>query len=259
MRKGLLPFFRKNGKGWTIGVEYGLIFMAAVLGGAVNVLTGFGCGIVVMVFLPYLFSVTQAAAISNMISLCLITSFAIQYRKEVRFSSFPVPLLCYAATSGAAITLAARINAAVLKPYFGLFLIAVAAYFAFAAPRIKLKANRRTSAACALLSGVSQGFFGISGPPMALYFLLISETKEQYIGNLQVFSLFTSVYALAMRMVNGTVQLFMLPLAAAGVAGVFAGKRVGMRISARFDMEQMKRMVYLFLGISGFWTFISNL
>ncbi|WP_434311060.1 sulfite exporter TauE/SafE family protein [Hominifimenecus sp. rT4P-3] len=240
-------------------MEYAIILLAAAFGGLINVLTGFGCGIVVMVFLPYLFPLPHAASISNVISLCLITSFAIKYRKQVKISSFPVPFLCYALTAALAITISARIHAAVLKPYFGLFLIVVAIYFAFVAPNLKLTANGWTAAICALLSGLSQGFFGISGPPMALYFLLISETKEQYIGNLQVFSLFTSVFALGMRIYSGTFHVSMLPMAAIGVVGVFLGKAVGMRISVGIDMERMKKIVYLFLGISGFWTFISNL
>lgn len=240
-------------------MEYAMILFAAVLGGIVQVLTGFGCGIVIMVFLPHLFPVPQAAAISNMITICLIASFAVKYRKEVRISAFPVPFLCYAVTAGFAIAVSAHINASALKPWFGLFLIVVALYFAFVAKNIKLKANVRTAAVCALLSGLSQGFFGISGPPMALYFLLISDTKEQYIGNLQMFSLFTSLYALVMRMYHGTIQLFMLPLVAIGLAGVFLGKAVGARVVEKMKMERMKQIVYLFLGISGFWTFISNI
>lgn len=240
-------------------MNYAMIFLAAALGGVIQVLTGFGCGIVIMVFLPYLFPMAQAAAISNMITICLIFSFAVKYRKEVRLSSFPVPFLCYAVTSGLAIRLSARLNSAALKPWFGLFLIAVALYFAFVAKNLHLKANVRTAAVCALLSGLSQGFFGISGPPMALYFLLISDTKEQYVGNLQVFSLFTSLYALLLRFYHGTIRPFMLPLAVIGVAGVFFGKALASRVVERMDMERMKKVVYLFLGISGFWTFISNI
>ncbi len=240
-------------------MEYAVVFLASGLGGLIQALSGFGCGIAIMIFLPALFPMPQAAAISNMITICLIVSFAVQYRKEVRWSYFPIPFLCYAATAGGAITLSAQMNAGALKPYFGLFLIAVALYFAFIAKNLKLKASRRTAAVCALLSGLSQGFFGIAGPPMALYFLLISQTKEQYIGNFQTFSLLTSLYALGMRVYNGTVQPFMLPLVLAGLAGVFCGKAAGARAADRMDLERMKRVVYLFLGLSGFWTFISSL
>lgn len=102
--------------------------------------------------------------------------------------------------------------------------------------------------------------FGIGGPPMVVYYLsVLGNSKELYLATTQMYFCVGNIYNTAMRIYRGILTLDMLPLFIVGLAGMAAGKRIGLYILHRIDVPTMKKAVYIFLAISGVITLIRNL
>ena len=58
-------------KWYNVIMNFIFIMFASMFGGFIQTITGFGSGIVIMLFLPYIFSVMKASALNNMITIIL--------------------------------------------------------------------------------------------------------------------------------------------------------------------------------------------
>ena len=114
------------------------------------------------------------------------------------------------------------------------------------------------SAAFALAAGVCGGLFSIGGPLLSIYFLAMFPSKRSYLANLQTLFVFTNLINTATRIYCGIYTWALVPLTLVGIVGVNVGKGIGLRILDRIDIRWMKRMVYIFIGISGVLTLIDH-
>ncbi len=236
------------------------VFLPAIGGGIIQTTTGFGSGIFVMLFFPLFLPMLQSSALSTLITVWLCLLIAWRYRQYIDPKIVVLPAIFYLVVSGVTITVASKLNIAGLKAYFGLFLVAAAVYFMFFAKKIKLKPTVPAAAVCSTISGVASGLFGIGGPPMVLYFLAATEDKkENYLGTTQAFFALTSIYNTTIRAINGIITVDLLPLVIPGILGIWLGKIFGQKIVDRINIEQLKKLIYAFLGVSGIVTFVTNI
>ncbi len=237
------------------------VFLPSIFAGIIQTTTGFGAGIFVMLFFPLFMPILKASALSAMVSLTASALLAWQYRKIVDYKTMLVPAAFYFATSAYAINVASKMQMGTeVKAYFGLFLVAVAIYFIFFSERIKIKANIFSAAVCGSISGVASGVFGIGGPPMVLFVLAaVGDNKEKYIANTQFFFALTGIYATIVRAFSGIITIDLLPLVIPGMIGMWIGKVFGLKIVERIDVVTMKKMIYIFLALSGLLTFVTNI
>ena len=63
------------------------IFLPALAGGIIQGVTGFGAGVVMMMFLPLQYSVVQSAGISSAICMILCAAMVYRYRKTINFKN----------------------------------------------------------------------------------------------------------------------------------------------------------------------------
>ena len=113
---------------------------------------------------------------------------------------------------------------------------------------------------CSVLAGLGNGFFGISGPPMVVYYLaLAGNDKKKYIGTIQFFFFMTSLYASTLRILEGIVTWDIAWMLVSGGIGILLGNVIGSRILEKLNVEVMKKLIYMFLALSGVITFVSNL
>lgn len=239
-------------------MQYIFIFLPALVGGVVQSLTGFGASTFTMLVLPLMVSMLQASAISSFILLWLNLFMTIQFRKFVKPRLVFIPAAAYIIFNYLGIQIAKAIDMGKLKAYFGIFLILMALYFLFVAKRVAVKGSPLSALVCGGLAGLSSGLFGIAGPPMAIYFLAVSEDKNVYIGNMQAVFLCGCIFSFIVRITSGILTVDMLPLAIPGVVGVWLGKRIGVRILDRINIDIVRNLVYIFLIFSGTVTFLTN-
>lgn len=242
---------------WENGL---LMFACALAGGLVQSVTGFGAGIMMMIFMPSFLPLLEASAVSSLVTIPMQLALIYNYRKYIRVDYLWKPLAFYLLMSAIAITVAAGQDMTGLKIGFGAFLIVLSVYFMFFSSRLKIRAGWVSAAVCGGISGASSGLFGIGGPPMVLYFLaLTGNDKYVYLGTLQVFFCITSFYTTTVRVINGIFTWELIPFVLVGSAGILTGKTIGTRIVEKINTETMKKLVYLFLGFAGLVNVISNL
>lgn len=239
-------------------VIYAAIVIGAVAAGIVQSVTGFGAAIFLMLILPHFFDMVTAGALASSISMTLALMLAWKFRKQVNWKMCVIPTMIYLMCSVTVINFVKGMDLELLSLAFGVFLILVALYSLFVSRRITASGSRTVAVVCAVISGVTSGLFGIGGPLMALYFAGISESKESYIGNIQFLFAVTNIANLATRVSKGIYTVDLIPLTLIGFVFISVGKRIGLKILEKLNVETMKKIVYVYAGISGVVTVLEN-
>ena len=238
---------------------YLVLPLIAAAGGMIHTITGFGSGIVMMLFLPHFLGMAAGPALSTSINLFLSLTLAFKFRKTLDLRLFLLPLVFYLTGSTGAIFALSSFDMKILAIAFGAFLVVLSAYFLFIAGKMSVKPNWKSALVCSGISGVCAGLFGIGGPLMALYFLAITDSKESYTGNLQCMFTFTCLCNTMTRISRGIYTLELVPLTILGLIAVNVGKAVGLKLLDKMDTDLVRKIVYLFVGISGVITVVQNL
>jgi uncharacterized membrane protein YfcA len=235
------------------------VLFPAVLAGFVQSVTGFGAGIIIMIFLPFVLPVLQASSLTQGMLIFLNLMIFYRYRKHVNWKILILPLAFYFPVYFVALTAAIRIQAEFLKPVLGIFLILLSIYFIFYAGKITIRASTLTAFVCAALSAIIDAFFGMGGPPMVIYILAITRSKEEYLGTLQVYFSVCVLYGVTMRILKGQITASMIPLILCGILALTVGVLIGNRVVDRIDADTMKKFVYGVIGLSGVIAFVTSL
>ena len=225
--------------------------------GIIQTVTGFGAAVFLMLIMPRYYDMVAAPAITSAITLGLSAALAWKFRRHIRWKECLFPTVVYLVFSITAIGFAKKLDMAHLSTLVGVFLVILSVYFFVFSERITMKANWQTAALCAMISGVTSGFFGIGGPLMAVYFISAIREKESYIGTIQFLFAFTNIINLFTRVANGIFTIDLLPAVVLGFAGITVGKILGLRILDKTDPGKIKKLVYAFVGISGILTLVS--
>jgi len=234
------------------------VLLPAILAGFIHSVTGFGAGIVLMIFFPIVFSVVQSAALSQSIVLFLCILLLYRYRKSVNIKLILLPLVIYFPIYLAALTIAVNIQADFLKPILGISFLGMAIYFIFFSEKLTIQAGVLSAFICSALAAVIDAFFGIGGPPIVVYFLATTKSKEEYLGTLQAYFAVSGFYGVTVRILKGQITDSMIPLIVGGVFLLMVGIFLGSKIVDRINAEMMKKLVYGFIGIVGVLTFITS-
>lgn len=181
------------------------------------------------------------------------------FRKFVQLRLVVLPGLISFVSGTLCIYLGSSLELDAVKMIFGVFLIGLALYFIFFADRIHLKANLPTLAVCAALAGGANGLFGIGGPPMALYYLTVTESKESYIGTTQAYFLVTNIFTTVIRLTSGILDRELMLTAIPGIAAILAGEYIGVRVVSRVSLGRIKGVIYFFLLLCGVITLVQTI
>ncbi len=236
-----------------------MICLPAFLAGLIQGVTGFGAGIVMMVVFPYLFNVVTGAALSGAICIVLCLTMVYRYRKFIRFKAIVWPALLFSFTSSVAIMFSTNIDQGLLKLILGVFLVVLSVYFLFFAKNTNVQVTPLLSFFFVVISGIFAGLFGIGGPLMVIYFLSISKSKEDYLGTIQSFFLIVGSYQTAFRIYNGILGIEHIQYILIGMLGVLGGVTIANRIVHRINSDMLRRLTYIFIGISGALNVVSVL
>lgn len=237
-----------------------LVFLLpSVLAGFVQGLTGFGFGIIVVMFFQCFLDVVSSASISQCLSFFICMSLVIQYRKHIRWKLLVKPLIFYFPGYFACLRIVEGTDVAAMKPFLGIFLVILSVYFVRFSQKVSIKDTWLTVIVCALLSAACDAAFGIGGPPMVLYMLALCNDREQYLATVQSFFMVTCFYGICMRAANGMLTADLLPMMFAGLAGMLTGVFGAAKVVSKLDGEKMKHMVYYGIGVAGMITLANSL
>ncbi len=233
--------------------------LAALVGGIIQPLTGFGAAVVMMVAASAFYDMTIAPTVVALICMAQSGTMTWMYRKHIDLRQIALPIGLYTVCSLVIINLLGRFDLHALTALFGAFLIALAAYFLFFAKRVKLQPSLTAGLVCSAFSGCCAGAFTIGGPMMALYFVAIARDKDTYVGNMQFLFLTTNLINFTMRVVRGYFSVLLLPVAGVSVVCILLGLWIGTLLSRRMSGDIARQVVYIGVGVSGLVTLVQEL
>ncbi|APU72216.1 sulfite export protein [Companilactobacillus crustorum] len=238
-----------------------VMILAATLAGFVQGVTGFGSGIVLMVFLPQLLPINQSAGVSTLTMSIAIVMVAWKYHKALKWKKLVAPFLIYIVMAVFSLHLSKFLAPGYLKILLGLLLIVLALYYTimnFKSITIK-SIPVYVMIIFALISGFFNGMFGIGGPLMALYFLTISDSKENYLASIQTFFLIDTIVITSLRFTSGILTTSNLKFVFVGFIGAILGTILANRLVSHLNIRIMEYFIYIFIGISGCYYLITAL
>ncbi len=226
---------------------------AALVGGVIQGVTGFGSGIIMMLVLPTLLgSIPQSAAVSSLAALLLAFSMAWRYRRSVNVRKTLLLAIPFLVCSGAAIYCSVLIEQDLLKRVFGLFLIVLAIYnFATMGRARTHDLSVPVRVACVVISGLCDGLFGIGGPLMVIYFLSVTDSHEEYLGSMQLFFCFNLVVNSTLRIARGILTVDLLPMVSLGAVCLLAGLMIANRVLGKLDRTFILKLTYAVIALCG--------
>lgn len=233
--------------------------LAALLGGLVQGVTGFGAGVISMLVLPYLLPLPEAAAVSGAVAIWICGLVAHKQRQHIVWSNIVVTLVAYLAASTTAIRIAPLLDTVSLKLAFGVFLLVLAGYFLLVKDGLTIRPNLATKLVVGVLSGLSDGFFGIGGPLMVLLYLAMAKSREEYQGTLQMTFFLVSLVNLTLRLQKGILEVAHLPYILLGLLTMTIGLQLAHRLNDRLNPTTLRQATYALIGFSGLTTILTTL
>ena len=228
------------------------VFLTTLLAGIVQGVTGFGGGIVTMLIFPYFFSIVLGAGITGSLGIALCGYMAFHYRKELDVKMAIMPALLSIVVSSVVISFSISVDPVLIKKIFGVFLLLLSIYYLFIS---KSAQNRKFGIGVSILfvviSAACDSLFGIGGPLMVLYFLSMTKSNHAYLGTLQLFFFINSMYNTAFRIYKGILLPEHLIVIGFGMLGILLGGMIAGKIVDRLNVNTMRKLIYVMIGVSG--------
>lgn len=252
--KGNIVVRRNDILGWIF-----LMLFAALMAGFVQGVTGFGSGIIMMIFLPYLLPINQSAGVSTLTMIVANIMVVWHYRKYLKWQRLVLPFIIYITTAFFSVYLSKSMATGHLKFLLGLLLVVLAIYYLIMSIHsIKLKSIPiYVMFVFAIISGFFNGLFGIGGPLMALYFLTIADSKENYLASIQTFFLIDTFCITSIRFASGILTLVNLKFVFVGIIGAVAGTILANHLVKHLNLKIIKLCIYGFIAFSGIYYLIT--
>ena len=220
-----------------------LLLLVSAGAAFVQRVSGFGLGIVAMLFFPYFMPSQAASAVAGLISCVGSSCNALRYRSHVLCAALvAIPL---------AVHFSAAAPEAVLKRLLGVVLVLLSVYFLFFSKKIHMKPTAWNGALAGFLGGTLSGLFSTGGPPAVLYLIHATEDNLTYFAAVQAYFALTNIYSAVMRAINGILTREVLVLAALGILGWWVGDRLGAKVFDRLDPDRLRRIIYIGMIVSG--------
>lgn len=230
-----------------------ILFALSACAGFVQRVSGFGFGIFIMMFLPYIMpSYNEAVALSGILSGCTAMLIVVRNRRYIQWRAIPVVLLSNIAVSYFVIMYMGAVDGLLLRRCLGVALMLVSLYFIFLEGRTSmLFSSRWSQATVGALSGLMGSMFAMPGPPVVLYGVSVIKDKRAYMATMQTFWLLFNVTYLYFRSGRGYYTADTPLCLCAGIAGVFLGIYVGARVFGMINKGLLKKVIYVFMLLSG--------
>jgi len=232
-------------------IKYFAFAAFTLLAGLLQGVTGFGAGIAMMSVLPSMFPLNRATGVSCATTIVLAAMMVRRYGKHIKLKTVLWPALLYTATASTCILLSKRGNQETAKHIFGVFLIVLGIYYLFFNKKTARKYPLAVSILFVVISGCCNGFFGVGGPLMVLYYLGQTDSKEEYLGSIQLTFLVNLLYGTALRVSNGILTVIHLPYIGIGAVCVLVGLAVANRVVDKLNAEKPKKLIYCIIILSG--------
>lgn len=232
---------------------YLYLFLLAAAASFIQRVSGFGFGIFIMMFLPFLLpTFGEAITLSGLLAGTTALLVCCRQWRYIRWKAMGLLFAANLLTSGIAISWMPHFSNAAMKRGLGITLIATACYFLFFQNKHRLSSRSVPAQLLAGgLSGIMGGMFAMPGPPVVLYCFHTFSDKRSYMASLQAFFCCSNVFYTLLRAHAGFFTGHTAWYWLAGLSGLFIGTRIGARYFERLSGRKLKAIVYLMMIASG--------
>ena len=240
-------------------LEYLLVFVIAFFGSTIQTVVGFGFVIFLMALLP-LFLPIGVCLVAAQLSGVFMSAVLVAGKTA---SLEPKKLLWPAVTASAASLLGlvflSGIDNSLYMKLLGAVLVLLALWMMKFSSMVKIKPGAVSGGTVGVLGGLMGSLFGVSAPPLVLYYSAICGSKDSYVANLQLTLFFQTGVCIL-----GRILFDMWPDGAfwyciPALLGSYLGKFPGKWLYDKLDLKTFKMLVYIFMGILGIYIFLSNM
>ena len=239
-------------------VNYLLVFNIAFAGSAVQTVVGFGFIIFIMALMPLFMPIGTCLVVAQLSAVFMSGVLAFDKIKHLDTKVILWPALVSSVMGIVGLLCLTGIDNALYMKLLGCILVALALWMVKFSSLVRIKATPFSGGLVGGIGGLMGALFGVSAPPMVLYFSTISESKDSYVANLQMTLLIQTGVCIL-----GRIFLDMWPHGAIwycipAILGSYLGKWPGKWLYDKMDLKTFKTVVYIFMGLLGVYIFLSN-
>lgn len=230
-----------------------LIFMLSIAASFIQRASGFGFGIFVMMFFPFILpTYGESITLSGLLAGSTALFITLRHWKHICWRSVAIIILFNIVASYFAIEFMASIGNDTMKRLLGAVLVAVSLYFLFWEKRVTnaLQSNK-AKIAIGTTSGIMGGMFAMPGPPVALYCIGAIKDKMQYMATMQALSVVFNIFYTSFRAQAGFFTQNTLLYYAVGIWGVIIGSLAGAWCFKRISRDTLKKIVCIIMIVNG--------
>ena len=230
-----------------------LILLLSTAASFIQRASGFGFGIFVMMFFPFILpTYGESITLSGLLAGTTALFITLRHWKSICWRSVAIIILFNIIASYFAIEFMASLGNDTMKRLLGVVLVAVSLYFLFAEKRITnaLQSNG-AKVAIGTSSGIMGGMFAMPGPPVALYCIGAIKDKMQYMATMQALSVVFNIFYTSFRAQAGLFTPNTLVYYAVGIGGVIMGSLAGAWCFNRISRDTLKKIVCVIMIING--------
>lgn len=225
-----------------------IVFFASVVQG----ISGFAFGLIVLMVFPHLFGYSDALVLANLMTLVLLVYNSFLYRRYCAWKWLPVGVSVFAVTDLLGVLVLKRVgDSPIWYTLLGVMFILMAVYMMWGQNKLHIRVNQVTLAIFSGVTGLLIGAFAVGGPIMAVFFMEACRSKEEYLGTIQVLSLFGMALDMAFRIANGMVTWALVGDTMKVLIFLLAGVLVATRLVRRIDALMLRRIVCLLMLVNG--------
>jgi len=232
------------------------VFAAALAGSFIQTVSGFGYAIIVMSILPMLVPFQTAAIIELITAAFMSLAIAFNYRRHIRWKLVFWPLLSNVVAAQLGVMIQTESSEQTLRRILGAVLILLAVYFIFFSKKFHLPGTPEVGLAAGFVGGLCGGMMSIGGPPMVVYYLAATDSKEEYNATMQTFFVLTCLNVFITHLVMGHMTGAVLRFGVWALAGVGLGTLLGLKLFDRLSGPALKKLVYAFMSCTGLYLLI---
>lgn len=235
-----------------------LVFAIAFWGSTIQTVVGFGFVIFIMALMPLFFPVGTCLVVAQLSGVFMSAVLVLDKLKYLDAKRIVWPALSSSVMGIVGLLCLTGIDNAVYMKLLGAILVVLALWMVKFSSLVKIRATPLSGSLVGGIGGLMGSLFGVSAPPMVLYFSSISESKDTYVANLQLTLLVQTGVCIL-----GRIGLDMWPSGAGvycipALLGAFLGKFPGKWLYDKLDLKTFKTLVYIFMGLLGVYIFLSN-
>lgn len=219
--------------------------------GAIQCITGFGFGVILMAALPFFLPYAQAVAVSSMCGGTLAAMVTIRCHKSIRYRLMWPMLAGYAVASTASIRFSLGQSREFLMRLLGIVLILLSLYFIFLNDRLRIRPSPKNGVIAGIFGGIGGGLFAIGGPPAVVYMLSATSDKGEYRATTQAYFALGGLISFLARLQSGLIDSQVIRLWGLALAALAAGVYLGNLFFRRISPTVLRRSVYAMMAVSG--------